>query len=123
MNPARRDFIRLGTSVIGIAISGLAAAGQSRRSRTTLHPPDPAVSPEVMQLMQLSSVSQLPVGPSLEQREKDFRECLEQLCTFAGELREEVSRLQLSRVFPIQVFKETEALEQLARRLKKLARS
>ena len=120
MNPARRDFIRLSTSVIGVAISGLAAAGQSARSRTTLHPPDPAEGPEVMRL---SPGSQLPPGPSLEQREKDFRQCLEQLCTFAGELREEVSRLQLSRVFPIQVFKETEALEQLARRLKKLAKS
>lgn len=120
MNPARRDFIRLGTSVIGVAMSGLAAAGQSSRSRTTLHPPDPAEGPEVIQL---SSANQLPGGPSLEQREKDFRDCLERLFTFAGELREEVSRLQLSRVFSIQVFKETEALEQLARRLKKLAKS
>lgn len=120
MNPARRDFIRLGTSVIGVAISGLAAAGQSGRSRTTLHPPDPAVGPEVMRL---SSGSQFPDGPSLQQREKDFRDCLERLFRFASELREEVSRLQLSRVFCIQVFKQTEALEQLARRLTKLAKS
>lgn len=120
MNPARRDFIRLGTSVIGAAINGLPAAGQNRRSRTTLHPPDPAEGPEVMRL---SSVSKLPDGPSLEQREEDFRDCLERLFTFTGELREEVSRLQLSRVFSIQVLKETEALEQLARRLKKLAKS
>jgi len=102
--------------VMGLAFSGLPVIGQTNKSRTVLHPPDPAEFPGMAQL----ETGSLPSHKFAN--EKEFRDCLEHLFKSTQDLREEIHQLEFSEVFSVRICKETEAMARLAKRLKQLAK-
>lgn len=119
----RRNFLRLITSLAGLAIA-TPVLGQANSGRTTVHPPAPAEPPGGPQL------GAAPLGnhrlanrEALREQEKEFRDCLERLFESTRDLREEMQGLQFKELFSVRVWKETEAMERLAKRLKQLAKA
>ena len=116
MNSYRRNFLCMSVPVMGLAFSGLPVIGQTSKSRTALHPPDPAEPPGTAQL----ATGSLPSHKFAN--EKEFRDCLERLFESTHDLREEMRQLQFTEVFSVRICKETEVMERLAKRLKQLAK-
>src|SRR5262249_32734056 len=116
MNSYRRNFLRMSVPVMGLAFSGLPMIGQTSKSRTALHPPDPADPPGIAKWARVSLPSHKFAN------EKEFRDCLERLFESTHDLREEMRQLQFTEVFSVRICKETEVMERLAKRLKQLAK-
>ena len=66
-----------------------------------------------------------PVSPSVRLRalEKEFRETMEQLFVRVRDLRAELEHVQTAEVFSVSIFKETQEIEKLAKRLKNYAKA
>lgn len=66
-----------------------------------------------------------PISPSGQRRaqEKQFRETMEQLFVRVRDLRAELERTPTAEVFSVSIFKETQEIEKLAKRLKNYAKA
>jgi hypothetical protein len=58
----------------------------------------------------------------LQRQEKEFRQAMEQLLTKVGDLKAQVDRLHTADVFSIDVVRQTEEIEKLAKQLKRYAK-
>ena len=119
-NALRRSFLRTSISLLGIAFGGKVLLAQDARSRSGLHPPEPAQGPDLL----LPQAHGTPGRPALELRahEREFRSCLELLFKSVNRMREGLGQLRPSEVFSVQVYKETQTMERLVKRLKNLAK-
>ena len=119
MNLTRRRLIWLGALLAGQAhLSRL--FGQSRKP--TLHPPEPA-DQEFGTLLLYHRKSESQPAMRLRQRGQDFSNCLQRLLDTAANLWERVGGVPMSEVFSVQVYKQAESIERLAKQLKTLAKN
>ena len=58
----------------------------------------------------------------LQRQEKEFRQTMQQLLTKVGDLKAQVDSLHTSDVFSIDVVRQTEEIEKLAKQLKRYAK-
>ena len=72
-----------------------------------------------------NSESPTSVAPKarLQEQEKELRETAEQLFAKVGDLRTELAKTPTARVFSIGIFKQSQEIEKLAKRLKNCARA
>lgn len=87
------------------------------RVRNPVNPPEPADKQDADRAE--------PPSPAVRLRaqEKEFRETMEQLFLRVGHLRTELEHVPAAQVFSVSVFKETQEIEKLAKRLKNYARA
>lgn len=87
------------------------------RVRTPVNPPEAADKQD----------TDKPEAPSpamrLRAQEKEFRETMEQLFVRVRDLRAELGHVPTTEVFSVSIFKETQEIEKLAKRLKSYARA
>jgi len=86
------------------------------RPRIPVYPPEPA---EKQDSSQPGSVT---VRVDLSAQEKELRATLEQLFVKVRDLKTEVDQMHTAAVFSVPVFKETQEIEKLAKRLKGYAK-
>lgn len=89
------------------------------RRRTPVDPPTPA---------EKQDTEPVPAGPNLRRaqlqaQEKEFRETMTQLFDKVRDLKLRLDALHTSEVFSIAVFKQTQEIEKLAKRLKNYAKA
>jgi hypothetical protein len=120
MDPNRRNFLRLSASATGFTLCGLPLMVQNTK-RQTLKPPAPADS--LPHVEPGRSIDPRTNRLFLEQREKDFRESLGQLTDRVVELRHDLGQIDSMNFFSVRLYKQTDAIEHLAKRLKSLAKS
>ena len=120
MNLTRRNMCQLGVLLVGPTYL-LSVFGQANKARDTLHPPEPAEQEfDMLILHGLKSRQQPPTG--LCQRRQEFSDCLKRIFDAAAKLEQIVAQLPISEVFSVQVYRETELLERLAKHLKRLSK-
>jgi len=86
------------------------------RVRTPVYPPEPA---EKQDSDKPDSTTR---RVSLQAQEKELRETVEQLYARVGELRTQLEQARATQVFSVAVFKQTQEIEKLAKKLKSCAR-
>ena len=87
------------------------------RRATPVNPPAPAEKQE----SQKSDTNTLLIQRRIE--EKEFRETMEQLFARVRDLKLELERTPSSAVFSVTIFKQTQEIEKLAKRLKNYAKA
>lgn len=122
MSRAQPLHIFLAMSLLaGIVLVGLGGSGtaQTMKRRFPAPPPSqddsdkknpPAGDPQAVRKAQLA------------QNEKEFREGVDRLYELTGELREEVQKAPQSGVLSVSMYRKTEEIEKLAKRLKAKAK-
>ena len=117
VDQTRRKICQLGLLLIGPACLS-PVFGQNDKPRQTLHPPEPDEF-DVWFLRERKSPNSPPM--ELQKRGQEFSNCLQRLFDTAAKLREMVVQLPTSEVFSVQVYKQAELIERLAKHLKRLA--
>jgi len=87
------------------------------RVRNPVNPPEPADKQDADKPEPPSAAVRLRV------QEKEFRETMEQLFVRVRDLRAELEHVPGTQVFSVSVFKQTQEIEKLAKRLKNYARA
>jgi hypothetical protein len=90
------------------------------RRRTPVDPPEPAEKAE-KQDAEKSETS--PRGVQQRAQEKEFRETMEQLFVRVRDLEIELEHTPTAAIFSVSVFRRTQEIEKLAKRLKNYARA
>jgi hypothetical protein len=118
MMERRRSFLRVFAAVLAGTVSGQSFAFQEKR-RSMPEPPTPASPKET---------KREPGDPQSSQRamlklnEKEFRESLAHLYDRVSELKRDVETLHTTDIFSMKLYKQTDEIEHLAKRLRSLAR-
>lgn len=114
----RRSFLRdlAGGSCAFLFLQGCPPVPRPR-VRTPVNPPEPADKQD-------SNNRGLP-SPAVRLRvqEKEFRETMDQLFVRVRDLRAELEHVPTTEVFSVSIFKQTQEIEKLAKRLKNYARA
>jgi hypothetical protein len=117
MLDARRHFVQ---NLAGAAGAFLLFQSQppipGGRQKLPINPPEPAEKQDPDAATTLS-----PKAP-LHAQEKELRETMDQLFVRVRDLKLELDRLPTSEVFSVSVFKQTQEIEKLAKRLKTYAK-
>jgi hypothetical protein len=121
MNLTRRRLIWLGALLTGPAhLSQL--FGQSGKPHETLYPPEPDGQEFDVLRLYLRRSEKEP-AMRLRERGQEFSNCLQRLLDTAANLWERTGRVPMSKVLSVQVYKQTELIERLAKQLKSLAKN
>jgi hypothetical protein len=88
----------------------------TRRVRIPPNPPEPAEKQDS------SKPDSTIIRVDLRAQEKELRETLDQLFAKVGELKTQLDQLRSTDVFSVPVFKQTQEIEKLAKRLKGCAK-
>ena len=119
MDVTRRTFFRISLGLASAVYDPWTMHAQGR-SPGGVHPPDPAEPPGT--ILQPTNSPRLGFA-NLRDRAAEFRSSLSQLCQLAEALRKEVGGgLELTQVFSVKVYKETQSLEKLGKKLKTLSK-
>jgi hypothetical protein len=114
--PLRRDFLKYVGVASSLAVSGTLLGMQKRKLP---EPPSPADS---------SNNSTQPSDAQMSQRaqlklnEQEFRESLAHLYQRVSELKQSLETMHTAEVFSVKVYKQTGEIEQLAKKLRSLAK-
>jgi hypothetical protein len=121
MREARRGFLMTLAAAVSCFVGpiGLLFA-QSKRLK--IDPPAPAETQNPAAADTTKQDPQIAKRAALQQSEKEFRAGVEQLYQMVGELRQEVDKTATMNVFSVQMYKKTEEIEKLAKKLKGKAR-
>lgn len=122
MRETRREFV---LTLAILSSSLLAARSRARAQRTTGFPQPPKPGdPQEEDKNDLSRPKDLAASQQarLAFNEKQFRTDVEKLWQLSGDLRNEVQSTATSKVFSVSMFRKTEEIEKLAKRLKSLAK-
>ena len=87
------------------------------RVRTPVKPPESAEKQEADKAEAPSP------GMRLRAQEKEFRDTMEQLFVRVRDLRAELEHVPTAQVFSVSIFKQTQEIEKLAKRLKNYAKA
>jgi len=123
MRKTRRGFVWELAAMAGLlAVSNGVAKGQRRSGRLPVpkHPPPEGPS-EKDKIAEASGQEAAKRAVRLK-KENEFRAGVERLYQLSGELREDLAKLATSSVLSVPMYKKTEEIEKLAKKLKKLAR-
>lgn len=121
MNLTRRKLFQLGVLLFGPAYLP-PLFGQASKGRETPHPPEPA-NQEFDTLLLRDRKARSQPAMRLHERGQEFSECLQRLLDAGAKLCERVGGMPMSEVFSVQVYKQTELIERLAKHLKTLAKN
>jgi len=114
----RRSFLKdfAGGSCAFLFFQGCPPIPRPRR-KTPVDPPEPSEKQD--------EEKPAPISPSLRlhAQEKEFRETLEQLFIRVRDLRAELEHVPTTQFFSVSIFKQTQEIEKLAKRLKNSAKA
>lgn len=122
MLETRRDFV-LALAVLSSSLLVTRSPALSQKTTGFPHPPKPA-DPQERDKNDLSRPKDLTTSQQarLVLNEKQFRTDVEKLWQLSSDLRNEVQSTATSKVFSVSMFRKTEEIEKLAKRLKSLAK-
>ena len=114
----RRSFLKDFAGVSGTLLLLQASPPiPTPRRRTPVDPPEPAEKQDA-EKSETTSLSM-----QRHAQEKEFRETMEQLFVRVRDLRIELEHTPTAAVFSVTIFKQTQEMEKLAKRLKSYARA
>lgn len=117
MRETRREFV-IG---LGGAAGCFGVSGSFLLAQRPINPPPPP-APAETQPTDAGAPNAAANAASrralLLKNEREFRAGVEELYRLTSELREELQKITTSDVFSVRIYKETEAIEKLAKRLK-----
>ena len=123
MRKTRRGFVWELTAMAGLlAVSNGVAKGQRRSGRPPLPKRPPPEGPHEKDKIAEASGQEAAKRAARLKKENEFRAGVERLYQLSGELREDLEKLATSSVLSVPMYKKTEEIEKLAKKLKKLAR-
>jgi len=117
MNLKRRELFRLAVLLLS-PVQPFPLFGQAK-PRESLHPPEP----DEFDALYLRQKSRNQPAMQLHGRGQEFSNCLQRLFDTTARLYESVGRMPVAEVFSVQVYKQTELIERLAKQLKALAKN
>jgi heme oxygenase len=97
------------------------ALGQTPGKPTFPKPPTPGDPQEKNKTADASDLKAMKRA-AMVRNEKEFRAGVERLYQLSGDLREEMQKTTTTNVLSVQMYKKTEEIEKLAKRLKNLAK-
>lgn len=117
MLDARRTFLK---NLAGVSGAFLLFQTQppilAPRRRIPVDPPEPAEKPDAEKSEASSRKAYL------HAQEKEFRETMDQLFVRVRDLKLQLERIPAAEIFSVTVYKETQEIEKLAKRLKNYAK-
>ena len=111
VNLARRNFLRIAVTAISAASCGLSLPAQQTKPLGV----SPAETAEPFPLIREENVPRSSKPLSQKEREKDFRDSLEQLSDCIVKVRQNLSRPDSANSFSVQLYKQAEAIERFAK--------
>jgi hypothetical protein len=120
MLKTRRIFLQW---LAPFAVSTLVLAARLPAQRPNRGMPNPPPPADPSETLQANSGPHLDPRLIEEQHEKDFRETLDQIFDLVRELKLEVGNTPTSQIFSVKIYKETQEIEKLAKRLKSRAKA
>ena len=121
MQETRRGFVwDLATMASGLVVCNGAALGQTP-GKPFPKPPTPGDPQEKNKTADASDLKAMKRA-AMVRNEKEFRVGVERLYQLSGDLREEMQKTATTNVLSVQMYKKTEEIEKLAKRLKNLAK-
>jgi hypothetical protein len=120
MLKTRRTFLQW---LAPLAASTLVLAARLPAQRPNRGMPNPPAPADPSETLQENSGPHLDRRLIVQQHEKDFREALGYLYDLVRELKLEVENTPTSQIFSVKIYKETQEIEKLAKRLKSRAKS
>jgi hypothetical protein len=120
MLKTRRTFLQWLAPFAASTLVFPARLPAQRPNRGMPNPPPPADPSETLQQ---NSGPHLDRRLIVEQHEKDFRQTLDHLYDLVRQLKLEVENTPTSQVFSVKIYKQTQEIEKLAKRLKSRAKS
>lgn len=114
----RRSFLKdfAGGSCAFLFFQGCPPIPRPRR-KTPVDPPEP------LEKQDTGKPEPASPGVRLQAQGKEFRETMEQLFVRVRDLRAELEHVPVAQVFSVSVFKQTQEIEKLAKRLKNYAKA
>lgn len=118
MRGTRRSFLKDFAGVpASLLLFQAAPPIPAPRRRIPVDPPEPAEKQDA----EKSETSSL--GVQRHAQEKEFRETMEQLFVRVRDLRMELEHTSTAEIFSLTIFKQTQEIEKLAKRLKNYAKA
>jgi hypothetical protein len=123
MRETRREFV-LTLAILGSSLMATKNPAFVQKATGTFPKPPKPADPQEQDKNDLSRPKDLAASPQarLALNEKQFRTDVEKLWQLSGDLRNEVQSTATSKVFSVSMFRKTEEIEKLAKRLKSLAK-
>ena len=120
MLETRRGFVwDLATMASVLVVCNGVALEQTPGKPTFPKPPTPGDPQEKNKTADASDVKAMKRA-TMVRNEREFRVGVERLCQLSGDLREELQRTTTTSVLSVQMYKKTEEIEKLAKRLKNI---
>ena len=119
MAQPRRDFLKFVGAAGSFAVSGASALAQGKHK----FPDPPAPAEQGNDANALPGDSQTAQRAQLKLTEKEFRESLASLFARVSELKQDTDAMHTSQIFSVKVFKQTEEIEHLAKKLRSLVKT
>jgi hypothetical protein len=117
MMETRRAFVKTLTAAAGV-LAARSALGETQIRKPTIPKPptpgDPQEKDKNTDELDARTVNRA----AMQQNEKEFRAGVERLYQLSGELREELQRTTTTNVLSVRMYKKTEEIEKLAKKLK-----
>jgi len=122
MQETRRGFVwDLATMAGVLVVCNGVALGQTPGKPTFPKPPTPGDPQEKNKTADASDLKAMKRA-AMVRNEKDFRVGVERLYQLSDDLRKEMQKTTTTNVLSVQMYKKTEEIEKLAKKLKNLAR-
>ncbi len=122
MQETRRGFVwDLARMASVLVVCNDVALGQTPGRSPFPKPPTPGDPQEKNKTADASDLKAMKRA-AMVRSEKEFRVGVERLYQLSGDLREEMQKTTTTNVLSVQMYKKTEEIEKLAKRLKNLAR-
>jgi hypothetical protein len=123
MSDARpRHLFLVMTLLAGIVLAAPANSGIAQTMKRRFPAPPPSAQDDADKKNPPARDPHAARKARLAQNEKEFREEVERLYELSGELRDEVQKTPPSGVLSVSMYKKTEEIEKLAKRLKNKAK-
>lgn len=123
MFDARSRHIFLAMALLaGIVLAAPANSGIAQTMKRKFPVPPPSAQDDSDKKNPPALDPQTARKAQLAQNEKEFREGVDRLYELSGELRDEVQKTPSSGVLSVSMYKKTEEIEKLAKRLKNKAK-
>ena len=119
MAQPRRDFLRLVGAAGSFAVSGAVAIAQGKHK----FPDPPAPAEPGGDANAPLSGAQTTQRAQMKLNEKEFRDSLASLFDRVSELKQDTDAMHTSQIFSVKVFKQTEEIEHLAKKLRSLVKA
>lgn len=122
MHETRRDFFA-NAALLPACLALFREMLHAQNPPTPPPKPEPGYKPNPAEIHSNSAEAVAAARARLLETEKEFRDSVERLYQLASGLRDELQKTSTADVFSIHIFKETEEIEKLAKRLKSQAKS